>query len=188
MKYTYVDDYVDSVAEKFPQLTKEEVKKILHYGWKQIYQCVYSGLDVSIQSKDLFFFIGEIPGTALKAFTRYTEKLAKRIYYMFRKTKAEWDGYYYFTLSERKYKEEFLNRRKYKVFKNIILHKLYEEVRVKHYGDQYIFRVKDERFNRRQRFFHEYRTDKAELVTVRDPLDAQTIMTSQNKFKYIQQH
>jgi len=31
-----VNDYVDAVHEKFPELTKEEVKRILVYGWKMI--------------------------------------------------------------------------------------------------------------------------------------------------------
>jgi uncharacterized protein (DUF433 family) len=34
MKVTTVNDYVDKVAEKFPELSKEEIKKILVYGWK----------------------------------------------------------------------------------------------------------------------------------------------------------
>jgi hypothetical protein len=36
MKITNVNDYVDSVHEKFPELTRDEVKRILVYGWKMI--------------------------------------------------------------------------------------------------------------------------------------------------------
>jgi hypothetical protein len=36
MKITNVNDYVDSVNEKFPELSKQDVKRILVYGWKMI--------------------------------------------------------------------------------------------------------------------------------------------------------
>jgi uncharacterized protein (DUF433 family) len=35
-KITNVNDYVDVVHEQFPELTREEIKKILSYGWKMI--------------------------------------------------------------------------------------------------------------------------------------------------------
>jgi len=34
MKVTNVNDYVDKVHSKFPELTKSEVKRILIFGWK----------------------------------------------------------------------------------------------------------------------------------------------------------
>jgi hypothetical protein len=36
MKLTKIDDYVDAVCEQHPELPKEEVKRILVYGWKMI--------------------------------------------------------------------------------------------------------------------------------------------------------
>jgi len=36
MKLTNIDDYVDIVQEKYPELSKEEIKRILVYGWKMI--------------------------------------------------------------------------------------------------------------------------------------------------------
>jgi hypothetical protein len=36
MKVKKINDYVDSVHEKFPELSRDEVKKILVYGWKMI--------------------------------------------------------------------------------------------------------------------------------------------------------
>jgi uncharacterized protein (DUF433 family) len=37
MKITTVNDYVDNVHEKYPELTREDVKRILVYCWKMIY-------------------------------------------------------------------------------------------------------------------------------------------------------
>jgi len=36
MKITTVNDYVDDVHKVHPDLTKEEIKRILTYGWKMI--------------------------------------------------------------------------------------------------------------------------------------------------------
>jgi hypothetical protein len=36
MKITDVNDYVDIVWEQFPELSREDVKRILVYGWKMI--------------------------------------------------------------------------------------------------------------------------------------------------------
>jgi hypothetical protein len=33
---TKIDDYVDMVHEKHPELTRDEIKRILVYGWKMI--------------------------------------------------------------------------------------------------------------------------------------------------------
>jgi len=37
------------------------------------------------------------------------------------------------------------------------------------------------------KYYKEIKTENAELIVVRDPLNMQNIMTSENKFKYIQQ-
>ena len=75
MKITNVNDYVDSVHEKFPELSREDVKRILVYGWKMIIQYVSAGNDVSMATNKEFMFIGMIPMSALAAFKTYCYKL-----------------------------------------------------------------------------------------------------------------
>jgi hypothetical protein len=36
MKITKIDDYVKMVHEKHPELSEDEIKRILVYGWKMI--------------------------------------------------------------------------------------------------------------------------------------------------------
>jgi len=36
MKVKDINDYVDIVHEKHPELTRDEIKRILVYGWKMI--------------------------------------------------------------------------------------------------------------------------------------------------------
>ena len=188
MKVTDVNDYVDSVHEKFPELTKEEVKRILVYGWKMIIQYVSANNDVSIITNKEFMFIGKIPTDALNVFKTYCYKLSKRIAYMFNRTNSKWDGYYYFARNENQYKDYLSqSKKKYKVFENVLLFKLLDELKVYNSSAQYIFRLKENKTRWMRKFYKEIKTDKAELIIVRDSLKMEDIMTSYNNFKYIQQ-
>lgn len=188
MKIKRINDYVDSVQEKFPDIPKEDIKRILVYGWKQIIQYVSAGNDVQVISPNLFFFIGKIPTNALTVFKNYCQKLSKRISYMFQRTKSQWDGYYYFTRSEFQYKDYLKQSKKtYKTFKNVFLYKLLEEVKIKNSSDPYIFRLSEDKTGWMKKFYPELKTKNAELIIVRDPLKFKDILISQNKFKYIQQ-
>ena len=187
MKLTDVNDYVDEVQEQFPELTKEEIKRILVYGWKMILQYKSSGNDIQVLTPNLFFFIGRIPVNALSVFKTYCYKLAKKIEYMFKRTKSEWDGCYYFARTENQYKEYLeQNRKKYKTFKNVLLFKLLDECKVKESGKQYIFRLIEDKTSWMKKYYKEIRTKNAELIIVRDPLNMKTLMTSANDYKYIQ--
>ena len=188
MKITKVNDYVDSVHEKFPELSREEVKRILVYGWKMILQYVRAGNDISMLTNKEFMFIGKIPSNRLTVFKNYCYKLSRRIAYMFQRTKSKWDGYYYFTRSENQYIDYLSQKnRKYKIFKNVFLYKLLEEVKIKYPYSPYIFRLKEEKTGWMNKYYDEIKTQNAELIIVRDPLNMHDVMTSENKFKYIQQ-
>ena len=187
MKIKNVNDYVDSVHEKFPELTRDEIKRILVYGWKMIIQYVSAGNDVSIITSKEFMFIGEIPKNSLSVFKTYCYKLSKRIAYMFKRTNSKWDGYYYFTRSEEQYKEYLSQSKKtYKVFKDVFLFKLLDELKVKNPSSPYIFRLNEDRTRWMSKYYKEIKTKNAELIIVRDALTMNDIMTSYNKFKYIQ--
>lgn len=187
MKITNVNDYVEKVHEKFPELSENEIRRILIYGWKMIIKYVSSKNDILIQSKEIFCFIGRIPKDSLKAFEIYYHKLANRISFMFQRTKSEWDGYYYFSRSENQYIDYLKQkRRKNKIFKNVFLYKLLEELKVREPYNPYIFRLDENITDKSHKYYPEIKTDKAELVIQRDPLKMQDLMVSNNKYKYIQ--
>ena len=188
MKITKINDYVDAVHEKFPELTRDEVKRILVYVCKMILQYVRTGNDVSMMTNKEFMFIGTIPSSGLAVFKNYCYKLSKRIAYMFQRTKSKWDGYYYFTRSESQYLDYLSqSRKKNKVFKDVFLFKLLEELKVKESSAPYIFRLNEQKTGWMTKYYKEIKTQNAELIIVRDPLQMKDILTSENKFKYIQQ-
>ena len=187
MKITNINDYVDEVAEQFPELSKEDVKRILVYGWKMILQYSSAGNDIFIFSGKLFFFIGELRNNALKNFKVYCTKLAKRIRFMFKRTNSQWDGYYYFTRSESQYKEYLSqSKKKYKVFKDVFLYKLLEEAQLANPNAPYVFRLNESKTNWMYKYYKELKTENAELIMTRDALQMNDILVTKNKYKYIQ--
>ena len=186
MKITRVNDYIDKLSEQYPELTKDEIRRILVYGWKMILQYTSAGNDISILTPKMFFFIGKLQKNSLKNFKNYCYKLSKRIAYMFKRTKSEWDGYYYFTRSENQYIEYLKqSRRKYKIFKDVFLYKLLEEIKIKDSANPYIFRLAEDKTDWMHKYYPEIKTDKAELICIRDPLNMKDVMVSYNNYKYI---
>lgn len=187
MTTTKVKDYVDEVAEKFPELTKEEISRILTYGWKMVLSYVSSGNDVTAPTSGFFFFIGKIPTHGLTVFKNYCTKLARRINFMFRRTQSEWDGCYYFARTENQYLDYLQqSRKKYKTFKDVFLYKLLEEIKIDEHTRPYIFRLEEDKTSKYKKYYPELRTDKAELIIQREPLKMKDILVTQNKFKYLQ--
>lgn len=187
MNLTKIDDYVDDVWRQHPELSREEIKRILVYGWKMILQYVSFGNDIQVLTPKFFFFIGVIPVSALSAFKTYCRKLATKIQYMFKRTKAQWDGYYYFARTDNQY-EDYLkqSKRKYKIFQNVKLYKLLEECKIREHSKPYIFRLNEDKTNWTTKFYKEIKSKNVELIIQRDPLKMKDILTSENKFKYIQ--
>ena len=187
MKLTNINDYVDEVAQQFPELTKDEVKRILVYGWKMILQYVSAGNDISITTPKFFFFIGILPMQKLSIFKNYCIKLARRIQYMFTRTNSKWDGYYYFGRTENQYIDYIKqSNKKIKTFNNVFLYKLLDECKVRENNRPYIFRLKEDKTCWMRKYYEQIKTKNAELIITRDPLNMKSLMTSQNKYKYIQ--
>lgn len=187
MKVTDINDYVELVHEQHSDLSEEEIKRILVYGWKMILQYVSFGNDLQITSHGFFFFIGRIPVTGFTTFKNYCYKLAKRIQYMFKRTQSKWDGYYYFARTENQYIDYLKqSKKKYKTFEKVFLYKLLEECKIKEHSKSYIFRLSEDRTAWFSKYYPQIKTDKAELIIQRDPLNMHDIMVSENKFKYIQ--
>jgi hypothetical protein len=73
------------------------------------------------------------------------------------------------------------------VFKDVFLFKLLEQVKLKSPLAPYIFRLDEEKTKWMNKYYKEIKTKNAELIIVRDPLNIHEVMTSENKYKYIQQ-
>ena len=131
--------------------------------------------------------MGNLKKNPLDHFTYYINKLIIKIRVLYKRKKPEWDGYYYFALTENQFIDYLKQKRKKKkVFNKVFLYKLLEECKVQQYSHPYIFRMKDDMMKSYSRYYETIKTDKAELIIQRDPLQMQDILTSKNKFKYLQ--
>lgn len=188
MEIKTINNYVDIIQDKFPEVSNSDIKRILNYCWKMIYLYNYNGNDILIKSPDLVFFLGYLTYNPLTNFNKYRMKLAKRIRFMFKRKKEKWDGYYYFALTKLQYQSylEQIKRKKYIVFNNVKLYKLLDECKILEYNKHFIFRINGIESNRFVKFYSELRTKDSEFIMERDSMNMDDLMVSKNKYKYIE--
>ncbi len=190
MQVKTIKDYYEIIYSKFPEVSKQDIKRILNYGWKSLYLHNSYGGDVFLSDKNLWCYIGFLKRNSLQYFAYYKRKLRIKIRVLYRRKKIPWDGYYYFALTEKQY-ENYLAQmnkrgRKRKKFNygNIILYKIKEECKVIGSNRKYIFRVpylSDFGFA----FYKpDFTTDKAELIETRDIQKFKDILVSNNKQEF----
>lgn len=146
-----VQDYIDEVQEKFPEVPKKDIEKILTYGFRLVYLHEAYGGDILIMSRIIpgfFFLIGKLTYSNIKHFQYYIRKMITKIRVIFNKAKPIYNGYYYFALSEKQYKERIMDKqsplgKKKKKFEYgpIMLYKVEKECLVKEYNNPYIYRI-----------------------------------------------
>ena len=105
----YVDDYIDALQEKYPTVLKSDIKKIVNYGFRLMFKLVRRGLDVQIQNKNFWFYVGELTNDGVKHYHYYKRKLLLKIRYIFEQ-KHKWDGYYYVAVPDEYYDKLTKNR------------------------------------------------------------------------------
>lgn len=188
MEIKTINDYVDVLHEKYPTITKQDIKRILRFGWKSIYLANIYGGDVCLKDNNSWTYIGRLTKDSLKHFHYYIKKLALKLRILYKRKKIQWDGYYYFALRDDQYKHylEQKNKRgrpkKHFDFGTVMLYKIRGECELRQFNCRYIFRVSyniDVGYTLLKR---NYKTDKAELIEIREPMKFKDILTSNNKY------
>ncbi len=111
MEIKKVDDYVDAVHERFPELDRALIKKIMNRGWRNFGRYNIIGGDYYFQTNYFKAYCGKVFSCSIR-FMQYwfmKSRLKARFLYLERKTK--YDGYMYFGLDTRTY-EIFKNTSK----------------------------------------------------------------------------
>lgn len=161
---TEIGNYVEKIQERYPYLTKDEIKKILAYGLRQYAWVNKMHADVLICYKrddPMVAHCGPLGSDSLKHYHRFIVKnrMRERVLYYLKKEK--WDGYYYIGLTEEEQKN--LKKGKIKTFKNVYLTKLKKELYhipfVKHIWKVPMIDDLGWRF-----FREEFKTDQAEYI------------------------
>lgn len=145
---TTIDDYMQVVCERFPQLTEKEIKKILTFGFRMYHYVNKMGCDVLVKddvTNKYTMFTGNLGYCPLKHYNRGLFKWRMKERTLYRLKKIEWDGYYYFGVNEEKYQDikkqlETKNRRNIQIGK-MFFYKVLKEIEHDH-SVKHIFKVK----------------------------------------------
>ena len=145
-----LDDFIDDVHQKFNDLTRVEVSKLLHHGFRRMHSAIKFGCAISLISRkhDLLAYIGSLSLVPEKQIKEYSVRRDRKLRKIEGWKKTPFDGYYYIGLSEsllKQWVEDNTKSRALTKFYNIIPRKIKEELYYKS-NHVYIFRFKRKKF------------------------------------------
>ncbi len=186
-----IQDYYERLYEAYPTLPKEDIRRACQYGFKSLYLTNSYGADSLINRKGFWFYCGQLMNDSLRYFNYYKRKMRTKLRIMYKRKHIEWDGYYYFALSQNQYDKylEQKNRRgrpkKYFKFSKVILYKIYDECSVIESNKVAIFKIPYIAEMGFSIYKEDFTTDKAELIEVRDPLKFSEVLLSTYNYQFI---
>lgn len=167
MKIKYTKDYLDEVHAKFPDLDKQEINKILLHGFKMFYALNNFGADILLKDlQNLKFWM--LTGRLYNRFDLYYKysliKYAIKYRIQSRRRKEQWDGYYYFGMTDEMYRfyesQEDSNE---KILENIMLFRLMDELKT-HNQYKYYFKIPYPEYKGYKFFLENYETSDIEQL------------------------
>lgn len=191
MQQKTIQDYYENIYKQYPNIPHNDIKRILQYGWKQLYLHSSYGGDVLINQKGFWFYCGKLMNDSVQYFNYYKRKMIVKLRIMYRRKKIQWDGFYYFALTEKQYqqymelKKKRGRPRKKFTFQKVILYKIYDECNISESNRVAIFRIPIGIDFGLTLYKEELTTDSAELVQVRTPLKFKDILLSNYNYQFI---
>ena len=188
---TTIKDYCDQIYQLFPDVPKSDIDKILSFAWKSLYLHNSYGGDTLISGEDFWCYIGNLKKNPLDHFFYYIRKLTVKLRVLYKRKKIEWDGYYYFALSDSQYqryieqKKQRGRPRKYFKFGTVFIYQILDECKINEYHKRYIFRIPYITHLKSKYFIPNLITDKAELILTRDPLKFKDILVYDNEYEFL---
>ena len=191
MEIKTVKDYYEQLYERFPGVPKKDIQRILNYGWKSLYLHNSYGGDTFIQDKELWCYIGHLKKDSLQYFLYYIKKLSIKLRVLYKRSKIQWDGYYYFALTDQQY-EEYIGQKNKRgrpkknfTFNKVFMYQILDECKIREFGKKYIFRIPYISKVNFKFYVPKLVTDKAELIIKREPLKFKDILVYDNEYEFI---
>lgn len=188
---TTIKDYYQQMYKLFPDVSEHDINKILNFSWKALYLHNSYGGDTLVSGNNFWCYIGNLNKNPLQHFYYYIRKLTVKLRVLYKRRNIEWDGYYYFALSNSQYQHyiEQKNKRgrprKYFDFGTIFLYQILDECKINEYYKKYIFRIPYVSRLKIKQFVQHLVSDKAELILTRDPLKFKDILVYDNEYDFI---
>lgn len=111
-----IDEYYKRLYDLYPNIPKEDIRRIVNYGWRQFYWFNLRGCDVQVKSRKIGLWMqcGRMYYNSREHFRHYKNKLQNKIRALFKRQKDGWDGYYYTYITEEEY-QKIRNLKNFKV-------------------------------------------------------------------------
>ena len=138
MEIVGVEKYYDKIKERFPELTKKQIERIVKFGLRSYYNHNLYGGDVLNKSRYFTMYTGKLFSDNLLFYQYRLIKNKIKLRIKYKRSKTKYDGFYYFGLTEEEfvnYKKQFKKtgrRRKKVIFDNIYAYKIKEECFANH--------------------------------------------------------
>lgn len=186
-----IKDYYEQLYSIFPQVPRIDIQKILTFAWKSLYLHNSYGGDTIITGNNFWCYIGNLKKNPLDHFHYYKKKLTVKLRVLYRRKKIEWDGYYYFALSDKQYqlylsqKNKKGRPKKHFDFGPVYLYQILDECRINEYYCRYIFRVPYISKINMKWFNPSLSSKEAELIIVREPLKFKDLLINDNEYAFL---
>ena len=188
MQIKTIQDYYEDVKKLWPRLPEKDIRRILNFGFKSLYLHNSYGGDTFIKDRDFLCYIGFLRNNSVSHFHYYIKKLIIKLRVLYKRRKIEWDGYYYFALTNTQwdnYNKQKKGRgrpRKWFSYGQVMLYKIKDECSLRQFSSRYIFRVPYTSDIGMTSFHRDFKSDKAELITIREPLKFENILVTNYKY------
>ena len=188
---TKISDYYPQIYKQFPKVPQEDIKRILTFAWKSAYLHNSYGGDLLISGDSMWYYIGNLRKSSLQHFHYYIRKLTVKLRVLYKRKKIDWDGYYYFALSDSQYSNYISQKnkkgrpRKNFNFGSVYLYQILDECKINEHYKRYIFRVPFIARVKQKFFIKELISKDAELIITREPLKFKDILIHENKYEVL---
>lgn len=188
---TKIQDYYQQIYDQFPNIPREDIKKILNFSWKSLYLHNSYGGDTILSGDGLWCYIGTLKNSSIQHFNYYIKKLITKLRVLYKRKNVKWDGHYYFALSDSQY-QEYIKQintkgrpKKHFVYGNVMMYQILDECRLNEHSKQYIFQVESGIFIKHKYYIPQFKSNKAKLFEIRKPLKFEDILVSNNNYELI---
>lgn len=191
MQIKRIQDYYEEMYKRYPQISKKDIKRILNYGWKMLYVNNNYGADVLLTNNKTWCYFGSLTKNSINHFHYYIQKLILKFRILYNKRKIQYNGYYYFALTEQQYQNYLAQKkkrgrpRKHFEFGPCMLYKILDECKLRNRNKKYIFRVKMPIEQGFKLFYPNYKTGDSEHIITRDPCKFKDILVENCKYELI---
>ena len=128
MLITNINDYIDQLIDKHPELTEKQLRYILHFGMISFDNYLRGGFSVKLTSPNVTMWTGgKQTKDSKKGLTEKRRRIRKKARLNYSVDKVKFDGYYYFYLNETLVKKTKPFEKKQIKVKKLIIYKSYEE-------------------------------------------------------------